>query len=62
MKDATRDTHTLLAFLDGDYEFDEAAFREDTIGNFPRGESPDSSVSVDAASGSPDTADTTTDD
>jgi len=62
LKNAMRDTHTLLEFLDGDYEFDEAAFREDTIGNFPRGESPDGSVDIDPASGSPDAADTATDD
>jgi len=36
LKNAMRDTRTLLEFLDGDYEFDEAAFRADTIGNFPR--------------------------
>jgi malate dehydrogenase (quinone) len=35
LKNAMRDTHTLLEFLEGDYEFDEAAFREATIGHFP---------------------------
>ncbi len=37
LKNAMRDTHEVVEFLDGDYEFDEAAFREATIGNFPRG-------------------------
>jgi malate dehydrogenase (quinone) len=41
LKNAMRDTHTLLEFLDGDYEFDEAAFREATIGNFPRADDGD---------------------
>jgi len=36
LKNAMRDTRTLLDFLDADYEFDEAAFRADTIDNFPR--------------------------
>ncbi len=38
LKNAMQDTHTLLEFLEGDYEFDESAFRDDTIGNFPRGD------------------------
>ena len=38
LKNAMRDTQTLLGFLDGDYEFDESAFRAATIDNFPRGE------------------------
>ncbi|AGB30236.1 Malate dehydrogenase [Natrinema pellirubrum DSM 15624] len=38
LKNAMRDTHTLLDFLEGDYEFDEEAFREETIDNFPRGD------------------------
>ncbi len=37
LKNAMRDTHTIVDFL-GDAEFDEAAFREDTIGEFPRAE------------------------
>jgi malate dehydrogenase (quinone) len=36
LKNAMRDTQTLLEFLDGDYVFDEAAFRTDTIDQFPR--------------------------
>jgi len=35
LKNAMRDTHTLMEFLDGEYEFDEEAFREATIGHFP---------------------------
>ncbi|NHX37667.1 MULTISPECIES: FAD-dependent oxidoreductase [Halolamina] len=38
LKNAMRDTHTVVDFLDGEYEFDEDAFREDTIGEFPRAE------------------------
>ncbi|ELY68734.1 FAD-dependent oxidoreductase [Natrinema versiforme] len=41
LKNAMRDTHTLLEFLDGDYEFDEDAFRSETIDNFPRGDDSD---------------------
>jgi malate dehydrogenase (quinone) len=36
LKNARRDTETLIDFLDADYEFDEAAMREATIGEFPR--------------------------
>jgi L-2-hydroxyglutarate oxidase LhgO len=36
LKNAMRDTRTLLEFLDGEFEFDEDAFRADTIENFPR--------------------------
>jgi L-2-hydroxyglutarate oxidase LhgO len=38
LKNAMRDTHTVVEFLDGEYEFDEDAFRADTIGEFPRAE------------------------
>ncbi|WP_049987240.1 FAD-dependent oxidoreductase [Halobellus rufus] len=38
LKNAMRDTKTILDFFDEDYEFDEDAFRADTIDNFPRGE------------------------
>jgi malate dehydrogenase (quinone) len=38
LKNAMRDTETLLDFFDADYEFDEDAFRADTIENFPRDE------------------------
>jgi hypothetical protein len=31
-----RDTHQIVEFLDGDYEFDEESFRSETIDNFPR--------------------------
>ena len=36
LKNAMRDAHDVVEFLDGDYEFDEAAFREDTIQHYPR--------------------------
>jgi len=36
LKNAMRDTHTIMDFFDGEYEFDEPAFRADTIDNFPR--------------------------
>jgi len=38
LKNAMRDTHTLIEFLDDAYSFDEAAFREATIENFPYGD------------------------
>ncbi|WP_435099405.1 FAD-dependent oxidoreductase [Halarchaeum sp. P4] len=41
LKNAMRDTHTLIDFFDEDYEFDEEAFRADTIDEFPRGERDD---------------------
>ena len=41
LKNAMRDTHTLLDFLGDDYEFDEEAFREETIGHFPRADDAD---------------------
>ncbi|MFB6152542.1 MAG: FAD-dependent oxidoreductase [Haloarculaceae archaeon] len=37
LKNAMRDADRLVEFLDGDYEFDEEAFRDATIGHFPRG-------------------------
>ena len=37
LKNAMRDTKTILDFFEADYEFDEDAFRADTIENFPRG-------------------------
>jgi malate dehydrogenase (quinone) len=36
LKNAMRDTRTLVQFLDDDVEFDEEAFRAATIDNFPR--------------------------
>ncbi len=36
LKNAMVDTHTVLEFLDGEYEFDEDAFRAATIDEFPR--------------------------
>jgi len=49
LKNAMRDTHTLMEFLDGEYEFDEAAFREATIENFPYGEGADAPTAVTTA-------------
>jgi malate dehydrogenase (quinone) len=49
LKNAMRDTRTLLSFLDGDYAFDETAFRADTIDNFPRGAAADGDDTVDGA-------------
>ncbi|RLM57316.1 FAD-dependent oxidoreductase [Halobellus sp. Atlit-31R] len=37
LKNAMRDTKTILEFFEEDYAFDEDAFRADTIDNFPRG-------------------------
>ncbi|QCC47042.1 FAD-dependent oxidoreductase [Halobellus limi] len=37
LKNAMRDTETILEFFEEDYEFDEDAFRAETIENFPRG-------------------------
>src|SRR6056297_2038118 len=48
LKNAMRDTHTLLDSLEGDYEFDEEAFREATIGHFPRADDDDDTIEVDA--------------
>ncbi|MFB6120337.1 MAG: FAD-dependent oxidoreductase [Halobacteriaceae archaeon] len=36
LKNAKRDTEQLMEFFDGDHEFDEEAFRDATIENFPR--------------------------
>jgi len=49
LKNAMRDTHTIVDFFDGEYEFDESAFRADTIDNFPRADAA-TPPSVDAAS------------
>ncbi|MDS0283249.1 FAD-dependent oxidoreductase [Haloarcula onubensis] len=55
LKNAMRDTHTLVDFLDGEYEFDEAAFREATIGQFPYAEGADAPAAsgADAAAEAP---------
>ncbi|WP_415382168.1 FAD-dependent oxidoreductase [Halosimplex sp. TS25] len=62
LKNAMRDTRTLIDFLGDDYEFDESAFRADTIDNFPR--EADGSVDMETAGGSDpaNAADTATDD
>ncbi|MUV89928.1 FAD-dependent oxidoreductase [Halapricum sp. CBA1109] len=36
LKNAMNDTHQIVEFLDGEYEFDESAFRAATIEEFPR--------------------------
>ncbi|WP_137289168.1 FAD-dependent oxidoreductase [Natronorubrum halophilum] len=36
LKNAVKDTHRVIEFLDDEYEFDEDALREETIDNFPR--------------------------
>ncbi|UPV77159.1 FAD-dependent oxidoreductase (plasmid) [Halorussus limi] len=41
LKNALRDTQTLMEFFDGEYKFDEEAFRTDTIDHFPRSTSDD---------------------
>jgi len=51
LKNALRDTKTVLDFLDADYEFDEAAFRADTIDNFPRGGTGAADTDPDATDG-----------
>ncbi|MEF8913445.1 FAD-dependent oxidoreductase [Natronomonas sp.] len=50
LKNAMRDTHQIVEFLDGDYEFDEDAFRSATIDNFPRADShgPDAGATIEA--------------
>ncbi|MDS0300359.1 FAD-dependent oxidoreductase [Halogeometricum sp. S1BR25-6] len=48
LKNAMRDTRTLMDFFDGEYEFDEEAFRADTIDNFPRPEQTDTDAETDA--------------
>ncbi|WP_049936728.1 FAD-dependent oxidoreductase [Haloplanus natans] len=57
LKNAMRDTRTLLEFLDGDYAFDETAFRADTIDNFPRGDAADGPAGDDTVDGVPATDD-----
>jgi len=41
LKNAMRDTQTIVEFFDGKYEFDEEAFRADTIDHFPRTDTDD---------------------
>ncbi|MFC4543203.1 FAD-dependent oxidoreductase [Halosolutus amylolyticus] len=47
LKNAMQDTHTLMDFFDGEYEFDEQAFRADTIDNFPRPDTPGDPIPAD---------------
>jgi malate dehydrogenase (quinone) len=46
-----RDARTVVDFLDGDYAFDEEAFRAETIGNFPYGGDGGPSVDAEGADG-----------
>ncbi|MFB6209020.1 MAG: FAD-dependent oxidoreductase [Candidatus Nanohaloarchaea archaeon] len=36
LKNARKDTETIIEFLDGDYSFDREGFEKETLGNFPR--------------------------
>lgn len=47
LKNAMRDTRTIVEFFDGEYEFDEEAFRDDTIDNFPREDAADKVLAAD---------------
>jgi malate dehydrogenase (quinone) len=49
LKNAMRDTRTLMGFLDDEYEFDEAAFRAATIENFPYAEDAPNAADADTA-------------
>ncbi|MDR9381011.1 MAG: FAD-dependent oxidoreductase, partial [Natronomonas sp.] len=51
LKNAMKDTRTLMDFFDGEYEFDESAFRADTIDNFPRADDSTEFASSNAANG-----------
>jgi L-2-hydroxyglutarate oxidase LhgO len=58
LKNAMRDTHTIVEeFLDGDYAFDEAAFRAETIDHFPRAGAETDAGDADAGDGIPATDD-----
>ncbi|WP_418284194.1 FAD-dependent oxidoreductase [Halorubrum sp. DTA46] len=48
LKNAMTDIETVLGFLDEDYEFDEVAFRDATIGNFPRADETSVETGADA--------------
>ena len=53
------DVETVLGFFEDDYEFDEAAFRDATVENFPRLD--DEAAGNDADTTGGDTADADTD-
>jgi malate dehydrogenase (quinone) len=48
------DVETVLDFFDEDHEFDEAAFRDATIENFPRADEESEAKSADAETGDAD--------
>ncbi|SEO28984.1 malate dehydrogenase (quinone) [Halogranum amylolyticum] len=54
LKNAMKDTRMLMEFFDDEYEFDESAFRADTIEQFPRGEDTDDVSAGDADSAEAD--------
>jgi L-2-hydroxyglutarate oxidase LhgO len=56
LKNAMKDTQTLMEFFDDEYEFDESAFRGDTIDHFPRVDD-----STEATEESSDTSDDSSD-
>ncbi|QLH84059.1 FAD-dependent oxidoreductase [Halosimplex pelagicum] len=51
LKNAMRDARTVVDFLDGDYAFDEEAFRAETIGHFPTADTGGPSVDAESAAG-----------
>jgi len=54
LKNAMRDTEQLLEFFEDDHEFDEDAFRDETIQNFPRIDDGDTETEDAAASAAAD--------
>jgi len=54
LKNAMRDTEQLLEFFEDDHEFDEDAFRDETIRNFPRIDDGDAETEDAAASAAAD--------
>ncbi|WP_049982671.1 FAD-dependent oxidoreductase [Halorubrum sp. BV1] len=53
LKNAMTDVQTVLDFFDGEYAFDEAAFRDATIENFPRLDDESDNVAGSQVDGSP---------
>ncbi len=60
LKNAMQDTHALIEFFDGEYEFDESAFRADTIDNFPRGDAVETESGAEGVEGVAETETTET--
>lgn len=62
LKNAMRDTEQVVEFLEGDYEFDEEAFRATTIEHFPRAEeATEDTESVEADAEEPESEESATD-